>query len=53
MPKPQDAKAAFVHEDGTVEEMTVGWYPMDMSPEAVADRERIHAEYLRRAGKLH
>ena len=45
-------QAAFVRLDGTVEETTVEWFPMDMSPEAVADRERIYAEYLKRTGKL-
>lgn len=53
MAKPEKTEAAIVREDGTVEETTVGWFPMDTSPEAVADRERIKAEYLRRENKLH
>ncbi len=50
--KSQQTEARIVYEDGTVEETTVEWVPMDMSPETVAEREAIHAEYLRREGKL-
>lgn len=45
-------QANFVYADGTSEKREVEFWPMSMSPEDVADRDRIHREFKKRAARV-